>query len=226
MSTLLRAQDITKTPVVTFAGEDVAQIKDVVYAPGGGEIAGFTLAGRGIFSGPTKTILPWPAVVGLGPDAVIIRGEEDLVPRDAFFDGLGDTGPAGNVLGSQVLTDDGSALGVVHDVIVGISAVQGGQADVVGYEIDPAESLGRGKQRLLIPLPDTLAASGQHLMVPAAARNYLADDLNSFGQAVDAFRSQIGDPAAAPPAPPVPTVTPGSPGGAPDAPGDRWEEKR
>ena len=77
-------------------------------------------------------------------------------------------------------------------VIIGIGATQGGQADVVGYEIDPAESLGRGKQPLLIPLPDTLAAFGEHLMVPASAANYISDNLGGFGSAIDAFRSQLG----------------------------------
>ena len=79
-----------------------------------------------------------------------------------------------------------------NTAIIGIGATQGGQADVVGYEIDPAESLGRGKQPLLIPLPDPLAASGEHLMVPAAAADYLSDNLSGFGSAIDAFRSQMG----------------------------------
>ena len=63
---------------------------------------------------------------------------------------------------------------------------------VRGYEILPAETMNRGKQRLLIPLPDTIAASGEHLMVPASASNYMTDDLSQFGSAVDAFRAQLG----------------------------------
>jgi sporulation protein YlmC with PRC-barrel domain len=208
VSTLLRASELAKRPVVTFAGEDVAQLKDVVYAPGGGQIAAFTLAGRGLFAGPLKTVLPWQSVVGLGPDAVMIQSDQVLVPMTEFFASAGG-GAGGNVLNSEVLTDDGSALGRVHDVIIGISPQQGaGQADVVGYEIDPAESLGRGKQRLLIPLPDTLAASAEHLIVPASARNYLSDNLSAFGAAVDAFRAQLGVPGAAP------TSTPTSQAGA------------
>jgi hypothetical protein len=91
-----------------------------------------------------------------------------------------------------VLTDSGTALGRVSDVIIGIGAAAGGQADVVGYQIEPAETLGRGKQPLLIPLPDTISASGEPLMVPAAAANYLTDNLAGFGAAIDAFRSQLG----------------------------------
>ncbi len=95
---------------------------------------------------------------------------------------------------SQVLTDQGTALGTVSDVIIGIQGDPStGQADVVGYEILPAETLNKGKQRLLIPLPDTIAASGEHLMVPASASDYMTDDLAQFGAAVDAFRSQLGE---------------------------------
>jgi len=68
---LMRTSEITKRPVVTMAGEDVAQVKDIVYAAGGGRIGGFTLAGRGLFSGPLKEALSWEAVSALGADAVI-----------------------------------------------------------------------------------------------------------------------------------------------------------
>src|SRR3954447_8635153 len=130
MSTLLRASDLTQRVVVTFAGEDVAQIKDIVYAANGGEIGAFTLAGRGLFAGPLKVALPWPRVVGIGLDAVIIESEDVLVPVGEALDTA--TGSAssgrGDILKSQVLTDTGSALGRVTDVIIGIGA-PGGQAD-------------------------------------------------------------------------------------------------
>jgi len=192
MSTLIRASALAKLPVVTFAGEDVAQIKDIVYAANGGQIGAFTLAGRGLFAGPLKTSLPWAAVVGLGTDAVIIESEDVLQPISEAIGSAGSgASGGGDILKSEVLTDAGTSLGRVVDVIIGIGGGGADQADVVGYEIEPAESLGRGKQHLLIPLPDTLAASGEHLMVPASASNYLTDDLSAFGTAVDAFRSQL-----------------------------------
>ncbi len=192
MNTLLRASALAKLPVVTFAGEAVGQIKDIVYAVDGGQVSAFTLAGRSIFSGPLKTAVPWSGVVGLGPDALIIESESRLVALDDVTSGQGDDGPTrGDVLNSQVLSDEGTALGVVSDVIIGVGG-PGGQADIVGYEIEPVETLGRGRERLLIPLPDTLAASEEHLIVPAAAVDYLTDDLATFGAVVDAFRTQLG----------------------------------
>jgi uncharacterized protein YrrD len=193
VSTLVRASELVKRPVVTFGGEDIAQIKDIVYAAHGGHVEAFTLAGRGLFAGPLKTALPWKAVLGLGSAAVMIESEQSLVPLDDVLTQSSVAAPGrGDVLNSQVLTDEGTALGRVSDVVIGILGdPASGQADVVGYEIEPADTIGRGKQRLLIPLPDTIAASGEHLMVPTSASNYLTDDLAQFGNAVDAFRGQL-----------------------------------
>ncbi len=192
MSVLLRASEIIKLPVVTLGGEDIAQVKDVVYAANGSQVGGFTLNGRGIFAGPLPTAVPWSAVVGLGSDAVIFPSQGELTDIQSFLAGGASPGSgSGDILGSQVLTDDGTALGVVVDVVIEVSGGGDGQADVVGYEIDPADALGAGRKRLLIPLPDTLSASGEHLMVPSSARDFVTDDLAGFGAAVDDFRVHL-----------------------------------
>lgn len=197
---LMRTSEVTKRPVVTIAGEDVAQIRDVVYAADGGAVTGFTLAGRGMFSGPSKQGLPWASVAALGADAVMIADSGVLQPVQSVLDASASVssdvsnGAGGNVLGSQVLTDSGVDLGIVVDVIIEVDEPHGGQCDVVGYEIEISETLGAKGTRMLIPLPDTLAASGEHLMVPAAAQDFVAHDLAGFGAAVLAFRAQLEGP--------------------------------
>ncbi|MGV8873996.1 MAG: PRC-barrel domain-containing protein [Rhodococcus sp. (in: high G+C Gram-positive bacteria)] len=196
---LMRSSEIAKKPVVTFAGEDVAQVKDIVYAPDGGAVAGFTLAGRGLFSGPKKEVLPWRSVAALGSDAVMILSEDAFTPADQMFAApeagseVAERSPErrGDILGSTVLTDTGTDLGTVVDVIIEVSGRSGGQCDVVGYEIKSSESMKNKGTTVLIPLPDTLAASGEHLMVPASATDFVRDDLAGFGAAVDAFRAQL-----------------------------------
>ena len=192
MSRLMRASEVTKRPVVTLAGDDVAQLKDIVYAAGGGEVGGFTLAGRGLLAGPLKQSLPWGAVLALGADAVMIADESALQPAEQVLDAAASTGGGGgNVLGSQVLTDTGLGLGTVVDVIIEVSAGGSEQCDVVGYEIEASEALGTKGTKLLMPLPDTLAASGEHLMVPASAKDFVSQDLAGFGAAVTDFRAQF-----------------------------------
>jgi uncharacterized protein YrrD len=192
---LMRTSEVAKRPVVTFAGEDVAQIKDVVYSAGGGAVGGFTLAGRGLFSGPSKQALAWTSVAALGADAVMIKDEAALEPTQTVLDASASSGGSGgNVLRSQVLTDSGLDLGTVVDVIIQVDEGPTGQCDVVGYEIEASEALGTKGTRMLIPLPDTLAASGEHLMVPASAKDFVSQDLAGFGAAVLAFRAQLEGP--------------------------------
>lgn len=187
MTLLVRAKDVIGRPVVTLGGEDVAQVKDVVYLGSGGSVAGFTLNGRRLLSGPLKKALPWTSVLGLGRDALVIADEAALVPRGELLDAAGG-GPGGDVLGSRVLTDSGVDLGEVVDVVVEVAE----HADVVGYEIDSTSALGKDGRRVFVPLPDTLAVSREALVVPATVVEFVTDDLAGFGASVTAFRSQHG----------------------------------
>ncbi|MEO9324098.1 PRC-barrel domain-containing protein [Nocardioides sp. C4-1] len=198
MTRLMRTSEISGLPVVTLAGDDVAQVKDVVFAGDGGAVVGFTLAGRGLLAGPLKTALAWTSVVGLGPDAVMVEGEESLRPAEevrAAAETTAGSTRGGNVLGDQVLTDGGTDLGKVVDVVVQLDGSE--VCDVVGYEIEASESLAARASnaakgtRLFVPLPDTLAVSGEHLMVPASAESFVAGDLAGFGAAVLEFRAQL-----------------------------------
>ena len=197
----MRTSEIASLPVVTLAGDDVAQVKDVVFSADGGAVAGFTLAGRGLLSGPLKDALAWGNVRGLGPDAVVIDGPEVLEPVDGVIAAARSTGVStgsgGDVLGDRVLTDSGTDLGKVSDVVIQYDNGSGAPCDVVGYEIEASEALkastsGNAKStRLLLPLPDTLAVSSEHVMVPASAEGFVSHDLAGFGAAVQAFRSQL-----------------------------------
>lgn len=185
MSLLVRATELTKRPVVTLTGEDVAQIKDVLYDASGGAVSGFTLNGRGIFAGPLKRALPMTGVKAIGRDAVMIT---DL---GALTDRADVANPADvrdrNVMGDRVVTDTGTDLGTVTDVILQVGKI----TDVVGYEIEAGEALSEGGRRVLIPLPDALAVSGEALIVPGGATEFVAHDLAGFGAAVTAFRSHL-----------------------------------
>jgi uncharacterized protein YrrD len=182
---LLRASELAGRPVVTLSGELVAEIKDIVFERTGGRIAGFTLRNPGLFSRSRKDSLPWEAVHGVGRDAVMVSDEtlliaaKELAPRKQAR--------KADVLKDRVLTDNGRDLGRVVDVVL-----HGGTSlDVVGYEVEASEALGTAGRRVFIPLPDTVAVSGENLIVPAAATEFVSEDLAGFGAAVDAFRARL-----------------------------------
>ncbi|HZE02927.1 MAG TPA: PRC-barrel domain-containing protein [Pseudonocardiaceae bacterium] len=187
---LLRASEVTGRPVVTLSGELVAEIKDVVFDRSGGHIAGFTLRNPGLFSRSRKDALPWDGVHGIGRDAVMVPDETVLIP-------VGELAPRkqardADVLQDRVLTDNGRDLGRVVDVVLH----SGTSLEVVGYEVEASEALGTAGRHVFIPLPDTVAVSGENLIVPAAATEFVSEDLAGFGAAVGAFRARLREGAS------------------------------
>jgi uncharacterized protein YrrD len=182
---LLRARELTGRPVVTLDGELVAEIKDTVFERAGGRIAGFTLRNPGLFSRTRKDSLPWEGVHGIGHDAVMVPDESVLLAANEFASRK--EARQGDVLDDRVLTDNGRDLGRVVDVVL----QSGDGLEVVGYEVEASEALGSAGRRVLIPLPDTVAVSGEHLIVPAGATEYVSEDLSGFGAAVEAFRAKL-----------------------------------
>ena len=185
---LLRATEISGLPVVSIIdGEALADVKDVVYDPDRGSLMGFTLNKRGFLKGPMKAVLPISSVAAIGRDAVMVADTDACEEKGSPVAAEVSSGAVGNVVGNDVLTDAGRRLGKVTDVVVAADS-----GDVLGYELEGDERLqGRAGQHLFLPIPDTLAVSGQALMVPATAEPYIRDDLSGFGAAVDEFRAEL-----------------------------------
>ncbi|MBV8540426.1 MAG: PRC-barrel domain-containing protein [Pseudonocardiales bacterium] len=187
---LLRASELAGRPVVTLGGELVAEVKDIIFERTGGRIAGFTLRNPGLFSRSRKDSLPWSGVHGVGRDAVMVSDEtvliaaKELAPRKQAHNA--------DVLEDRVLTDNGQDLGRVVDVVLH----SGTSLDVVGYEVQASEALGTAGRRVFIPLPDTVAVSGENLIVPATATEFVSEDLAGFGAAVGAFRARLREGAS------------------------------
>jgi sporulation protein YlmC with PRC-barrel domain len=192
MNELMAARSLTTRPVVTLGGDAVAQIKDTVFDASAGRVTGFTLSGRGLLSGPLKRSLPWSAVHSLGHDAVMIRGIQALADT-AVVVARGEA-MRGRVLGAKVLTDAGTEVGTVLDVVV-----EGGTSGrVVGFRIAASRELVSGsrrrRHRVYVPRGETLAVSGRALVIPEDATRYVADDLAAFTARVGAFHDSRKDP--------------------------------
>jgi uncharacterized protein YrrD len=181
MRALIRGTEMIGLPVVTLAGDDVAEVRDVLFDSGRGLVLGFTLNKRGRLAGPMKETLARARVSAVGPDAVMVADADALVGESVAAGHEG----SGDVLGDMVVTNAGVRIGTVTDVVIDT-----GDGVVVGYEVEPAEEAsGRHGRRVYVPLPDTGAVSGEALMVPAAAAQYVTTDFAGFGEAVERFRS-------------------------------------
>lgn len=200
---LLRAANIVGLPVVTIdGGEDVAEIKDVVYDGSEHALVGFTLKKRGFWGGTLPAMLVADRVAAIGPDAVMIDDEGALVEPSAAPDGLTDRRGSHPVIGTSAVSTDGRLLGTVAGVVI----ETGERPRAVGYEISvPAEgdtahggshSGGHGggdqHQSMFIPISPQLALSADNLVVPADDLPFMGTDLDGFSQIVTSFRSRSG----------------------------------
>jgi uncharacterized protein YrrD len=184
MSLLMTANQVRGLPVVTvWGGEDIAEVRDLIYSAEQGELVGMTLNQRGFLAGRRREVLPAECIHAIGQHAVMVLDESALLdPHDAP-DELGRPAAQRDVLGDDVLTERGVSLGRVSDLVL----VAGGTGAVVGYQITKADG-----GTAFIPLPAQLSVSGVALVVPDFTEEFVRDDLIGLGAAVDDFRARLG----------------------------------
>jgi uncharacterized protein YrrD len=186
LTALIVGTSIRGLPVVTVTtGEDVAEVRDIIYRAEAGRIVGFTLNKRGLLSGRFSEVLLIEHVQAIGRDAVMIGDESQLADRDQVASEVGSPEAGRDVTDNDVLTEAGVSLGHVRDVVIRAGA--GGE--VVGYQIE----LSSGGSAF-IPSPAQFAISGDALVVPDVTEEFLSHDLAGLGTAVDEFRSRLATP--------------------------------
>jgi uncharacterized protein YrrD len=169
-------------PVVSIAsGEDVAEIRDVVYDGEAHRLVGFTLNKRGMFAGRSKALLEAGSVAAIGPDAVMIATESAIDEKGDSSAGLDDLAGARSVIGNRVLSADGSDLGEVVAVILST----GDEPRAVGYELQSPDR----SDTSFVPISAQLALSGENLVLPVEATAFVRNDLSGFGAAIASYRS-------------------------------------
>ena len=180
MTHVMRARDIIGLPVVTIAsGEDVAEVRDVVFDGDHHQLMGFTLNKRGFFSGRMKSVLACGSVCAIGAQAVMVA-DASAVADDAAAEQLGELASTRSVIGNRVLSADGHDLGEVVAVIV----ATGGVPRAVGFEIDP----GSKADTVFVPISAQRALSGANLVLPVEATQFIRNDLAGFGEAIESYR--------------------------------------
>lgn len=180
---LLRASDLIGLPVVTIdRGEDVAEVRDVVYDGSNHQLIGVTLNKRGWFAGTMQDVLNVQQIAAIGPDAVTVLSESVLAEPVRLTEEHALRSDGHDVLGNTVVTSDGTKLGVVAGVVVSA----GEQPAAVGYEV--TDETGAS---VYVPVAVQLALSGEHVVVPAEATAFVRSDFVGFGAAVAEFRALL-----------------------------------
>lgn len=181
----LRTSEVIGLPVVTIdGGEDVAEVRDVVYSSETGTLLGFTLNKRGFLRGRMRSVLPAASIAAIGQHAVMVDDDDDaLTDKSDAPDAMASPATDRNVLKNVVMTEGGTRLGTVTDLVLAV----GGRGEIVGYELRRDDT----KEPWFIPRPTQVAVSGDTLLVPDTLEQYVSHDLSGFALTVDRYRTEV-----------------------------------
>jgi uncharacterized protein YrrD len=180
---LMRATDVTGLPVVTIdGGDDIAEIKDVVYDATSHALIGFTLNKRGWFRGNLRGVLAASDIEGIGADAVMVLDEDALTATEASTTALAEPETQRDVMGNRVLSSDGTDLGQITGVVLST----GVDPAAVGYELTDAAG-----EDLFVPISAQMAISDTNLILPAESTPFVRNDLAGFGASIATYRADL-----------------------------------
>ena len=185
---LVLASELPGRPIVAIDhGDDIAEIKDVVFDPISHRLEGFTLNKRGWFRGQLKATLPAPSISAIGPAAVMVSSADDLVERGESSAPLEAPEENVSVMGSTVMSAAGDSLGTISDVVI----ETGPSPVAVGYKVEGENG------EIFVPISAQMALSEDNLILPEAARAFVRNDLAGFGAAVLDYRSTLDNASGA-----------------------------
>ncbi len=175
---LTLASDLPGRPVVGIdSGDDIAEIKDVIFDPVSHNLIGFTLNKRGWFRGNLKADLPTASVYAIGPAAVMVSSTTSLVGDVDAPAQLNLETEIVAVIGTRVLSSAGEELGTVADVVLNT----GSSPAAVGYQLDSNDG------PIFVPISAQLALSGDNLILPEHATDFVRHNLADFGASITRY---------------------------------------
>jgi uncharacterized protein YrrD len=179
----LRGRDLICLPIVSLGGDDIAEVRDVLFDAKRGALIGFTLNKRGPFSGRMNEMLLEKDVLAIGSHAIIVSSAASFHVPSTLDSGA----PIGNVISDSVVTETGVAVGMVTDVVIDSHA-----GVVVGFEIAPTESgKSRERRKVYLPFDNNVSVSSDMLIVPEAAIDHIDEDFAGFGEAITRYRNAL-----------------------------------
>ncbi|MER3495704.1 MAG: hypothetical protein C4320_02095 [Armatimonadota bacterium] len=168
------------TPVISLDdGTEIGQVHDVIFNARQGNLVGVTIpVGGGFFGGGKTLLLRSAGIFALGEDAITVQNSNVLEEISRKIEEFGDE--AGEpVLGKRLMTDDGSFLGRIDDILVDRTTRK-----VVAYEVSGGlwNDLMRGQTD--VPIEHITAIGRDVVIVPAAIKDMVQETTGGLiGQA-------------------------------------------
>lgn len=183
------ATQLIGMPVIALdTGANEGEIHDVVYNPRAARLVGFTvLKGAGFFGGGTTRYLADSAVHAIGTDAVVVQSAGSLEERGGDVNDIAkDAGEA--VLGKRLMTDDGSFLGSIDDVLIERETRR-----VVAYEVSGGIFQDLYKGQADVPVDHIISIGKDVVVVPASLREKMDTAKGGLLGAASAAQERIDE---------------------------------
>jgi uncharacterized protein YrrD len=171
-ASLLHGKDLAGMPVVDIStGDDLADVRDVVFHPDQGLLAGLILMKRNFWHGRMRETLPIDGIASIGTHAVMVADSSALTDKSDAQSEMTEADPHRDVLANMVVTESGRQLGKIVDVII----VGGDAPRVVGFQV----SGGTGGEGL-VPIGAKSGISGTAMVVPDDYETRIRTDLTGL----------------------------------------------
>lgn len=160
-------KELMKMQVISLSdGSIVGQVLDVIYNPNQGRLIAVTIPVGGSFLGGGKTLLlRTEDMHSLGEDAIIVKDPNAAREVDRSAKDFGDeAGEA--VLGKRLMTDDGSFLGSIVDVLIDRESRR-----ITAYEVGGGLWHDLMKGQTDVPVEHISSIGADVVIVPASVKN-------------------------------------------------------
>ncbi len=153
-------------PIISLSdGAEVGTVHDVIYNPGQGRLIAVTSSvGAGLFGGGRTLLLRTEDMHALGEDAIVVKDSNAVREIDRAAKDFGDEAGIA-VLGKRLMTDDGSFLGKIDDVLIDRESRR-----LTAYEVSGGlwHSLMRGQTD--VPVEHITSIGADVVIVPASVK--------------------------------------------------------
>lgn len=141
-------------------GRRIASVKDVIYDGRHSKLLAFTIEQAGVFS-PKRMVLPFENIKSIGRDAVIVESADVFVSERELPEIREIALHGENISGKVLLTQSGSRLGNVVDVLIDEAA-----GNAISYEVSGGFGKDIGSGRNYAAAPSASVVGVDAIVVP------------------------------------------------------------
>ncbi len=181
-----KGTDLIGKPIVSFdTGERIEHIRDLIFDQTKNQLLGFVVDEGGWFS--TARVLPLQNIHAIGPDTIIVRSKDAVVPADSDRV-IQRILERNNVLkGTTIVTTDGQDLGTLVDLYFDE------QTGVIeGYEASGGIFADAYSGRSFVPAPQTLKIGEDVAFVPPETAELMEEQVGGLKGATQSAVQTVG----------------------------------